>query len=245
DQKNPQGTEGSLSVTTLRVIFTSKKNAAINMSIGHRVVTRASLQIQDNSSTLLIAVHFNTSRFEMIFKSKGDTCPSCFHSVLKLYRAYDESHLYRLVSLRRPSMFTDGKLNLLPLEKVKRTINGCWNLSSDQGNLGVFVLTNLRLVWYCLLSPEFNVSIPWWGVDGEVTARNSKFGDCLVINVQTYVLGWLVDDYKTVAAFQGFVSEIKEHVANSLTSPVYGVDQYIDNLPDPQNPLLFEKKEPE
>lgn len=142
-------------------------------------------------------------------------------------------------------MFTDGKLNLLPLEKVKRTINGCWNLSSDQGNLGVFVLTNLRLVWYCLLSPEFNVSIPWWGVDGEVTARNSKFGDCLVINVQTYVLGWLVDDYKTVAAFQGFVSEIKEHVANSLTSPVYGVDQYIDNLPDPQNPLLFEKKEPE
>ena len=86
DQKNPQGTEGSLSVTTLRVIFTSKKNAAINMSIGHRVVTRASLQIQDNSSTLLIAVHFNTSRFEMIFKSKGDTCPSCFHSVLKLYR---------------------------------------------------------------------------------------------------------------------------------------------------------------
>ena len=142
-------------------------------------------------------------------------------------------------------MFTGGILNLLPLEKVSRTINGCWNLSSDQGNLGVFVLTNLRLVWYCLLTPEFNVSIPWWGVDGEVTARNSKFGDCLVINVQSYVLGWLVDDYKTVEDFQDFIAELKRHIENALNSPVYGVDQYIDNLPDPADPFVFVKKEAE
>lgn len=40
-------------------------------------------------------------------------------------------------------------------------IEGVWNLSSDQGNLGCFCLTNVRLVWHANLAQNFNVSIPY------------------------------------------------------------------------------------
>jgi hypothetical protein len=36
-----------------------------------------------------------------------------------------------------------------------------WNLSSDQGNLGTFFVTNVRLVWHANLAENFNVSIPY------------------------------------------------------------------------------------
>lgn len=36
-----------------------------------------------------------------------------------------------------------------------------WNLSSDQGNLGTFFITNVRLVWHANLAENFNVSIPY------------------------------------------------------------------------------------
>ena len=36
-----------------------------------------------------------------------------------------------------------------------------WNLSSDQGNLGTFFITNVRLVWHANQAENFNVSIPY------------------------------------------------------------------------------------
>ena len=38
---------------------------------------------------------------------------------------------------------------------------GVWNLSSDQGNLGTFFLTNIRIVWFANLASNFNVSLPY------------------------------------------------------------------------------------
>jgi Bardet-Biedl syndrome 5 protein len=39
-----------------------------------------------------------------------------------------------------------------------------WNLSSDQGNLGTFFITNIRLAWHANLAQNFNVSIPYMQV---------------------------------------------------------------------------------
>jgi Bardet-Biedl syndrome 5 protein len=52
-------------------------------------------------------------------------------------------------------------LNLLPNEQVYSKIAGVWNLSSDQGNLGTFFVTNVRLVWHANLAENFNVSMPY------------------------------------------------------------------------------------
>ena len=40
-------------------------------------------------------------------------------------------------------------------------VPGVWNLSSDQGNLGTFFITNVRLVWHANMAENFNVSIPY------------------------------------------------------------------------------------
>jgi Bardet-Biedl syndrome 5 protein len=40
-------------------------------------------------------------------------------------------------------------------------VDGVWNLSSDQGNLGSFFVTNIRVVWHAELAENFNVSMPY------------------------------------------------------------------------------------
>ena len=49
----------------------------------------------------------------------------------------------------------------MPLEQIYERINGIWNLSSDQGNLGSLIITNVRIVWFAALAENFNVSIPY------------------------------------------------------------------------------------
>ena len=56
---------------------------------------------------------------------------------------------------------SNKKLNMLPQEEICDQINGVWNLSSDQGNLGSFFITNVRVVWYAASNDLFNASIPF------------------------------------------------------------------------------------
>ena len=71
-------------------------------------------------------------------------------------------------------------------------VNGVWNLSSEQGNLGTFFVTNVRLVWHANLVETFNVSIPYMQIVS-VRVRDSKFGQALVVethpNSGGYMLG--------------------------------------------------------
>jgi hypothetical protein len=75
-------------------------------------------------------------------------------------RAYETSKLYRDLKLRG-SIVREGELILLPQEQIFTKLSGVWNLSSEQGNLGVFFLTNVRIVWHALLAANFNVSLPY------------------------------------------------------------------------------------
>lgn len=77
-----------------------------------------------------------------------------------LERAYESSKLYRDMKLRG-SIVKDNELILLPQEQIFTKINGVWNLSSEQGNLGSFFLTNVRIVWHANLASNFNVSLPY------------------------------------------------------------------------------------
>ena len=38
---------------------------------------------------------------------------------------------------------------------------GIWNLSSESGNLGTMVVSNVRVVWYADINEAFNVSMPY------------------------------------------------------------------------------------
>ena len=68
--------------------------------------------------------------------------------------------MYRELKLRG-AILDNKNLKLLPLEEIVSTVNGVWNLSSDQGNLGTMIITNIRVVWFANMNDLFNISIPY------------------------------------------------------------------------------------
>lgn len=74
--------------------------------------------------------------------------------------SYEKSYLYRDLRLRGAILLA-GQLMLLPREQIVNSVKGVWNLSSDQGNLGCFVITNIRIVWYADSNDIFNISLPY------------------------------------------------------------------------------------
>lgn len=59
-----------------------------------------------------------------------------------LIRSYQSTLLYRELKLRS-AILSSGHLKLLPKEEVYNSMNGIWNLSSDQGD--TFCTTVLRM----------------------------------------------------------------------------------------------------
>ena len=123
---------------------------------------------------------------------------------------------------------TNKQLNLLPLEKVYEKVNGVWNLSNDQGNLGTFFLTNVRLVWHANLAENFNVSIPYLQMHRLVT-RKSKFGKAIVVHTHKaaggYILGFRLDPAELL---ERIFQQIQVLRTNFGSKPIYGIEYKID-----------------
>ena len=138
---------------------------------------------------------FNNARFEFIFTNIGSENPRLFTTVQALFRAYDTSRLFRDLKLRS-AIISEKKLVLLPGEQVYSEIPGVWNLANEQGNLGTFILTNVRLVWFANLAENFNVSIPHIQTKSLKTTA-TKFGPVLVVMTTQlsggFTLGFRID----------------------------------------------------
>merc|ERR1719335_370034 len=187
-------------VTNLRLMWTSAKSARTNLSIGLNCITGVSIRLvnsklRGNSQALFVMTRFNSTRFEFIFTSLVKNSPRLFTTVQSVFKSYETTKLYRDLKLRG-AIIRDKELCLLPKEQVYDKIGGIWNLSSDQGNLGTFFITNVRVVWFAVLAENFNVSIPYLQIKS-VNVRNSKFGQALVIETTLqsggYILGFRVD----------------------------------------------------
>jgi len=55
-----------------------------------------------------------------------------------------------------------------------------------KGNLGIFHITDVRLIWHAELNENFNVSVPYYQTK-TVKIRDSKFGLALVVETTPYV----------------------------------------------------------
>ena len=165
DTKGNNGEKGSLSITNLRLIWICHRNSRINLSIGYNAVVSinirtANSRLRGNTQALYVMTKFNNSRFEFVFTNLVRQSPRLFTTVQAVYRAYDTSRLYRDLKLRG-AIIRNKSLILLPNEQMYNKVPGVWNLSSDQGNLGTFFITNVRLVWHANMAENFNVSIPY------------------------------------------------------------------------------------
>jgi len=228
DTKGNNGEKGSLSITNLRLIWICHRNAKINLSIGYSAIISLNIRTADsrlrgNTQALFVMTKYNNSRFEFVFTNLVRASPRLFTTVQAVYRAYDTSRLYRDLKLRG-AIIKDKSLVLLPQEQMYNRVAGVWNLSSDQGNLGTFFITNVRLVWHANLAENFNVSIPYLQMK-TVRVRDSKFGPALVVETSPrcggYILGFRMDPAEQLQVVFKEVSSLHTVFSNA---PIFGVD---------------------
>eukprot|EP00933_Yihiella_yeosuensis_P019643 TRINITY_DN15872_c0_g1_i1.p1 TRINITY_DN15872_c0_g1~~TRINITY_DN15872_c0_g1_i1.p1 ORF type:complete len:345 (-),score=70.10 TRINITY_DN15872_c0_g1_i1:119-1153(-) len=228
DTKGNNGERGILIVTNLRLIWTSAKSSRTNLSIGFNNVSSVNIRqvnskLRGNSQALFVMTRFNSTRFEFIFTSLVKNSPRLFTTVQAVFKSYETTKLYRDLKLRG-AIIRDKELVMLPNEQVYEKISGIWNLSSDQGNLGTFIITNVRTVWFAVLAENFNVSIPYLQMKS-INVRNSKFGQALVIETTAasggYILGFRADP---VEHLEEVYTQINNLWKIFSTTPIFGVE---------------------
>jgi len=244
DTKGNNGEKGSLMITNLRMIWICDRNNRINLSIGYSAILSinirtANSRLRGATQALFVMSKFNNSRFEFVFTNvarSANVSPRLFTTVQAVYRAYDTSRLFRDLKLRG-AIIKDKALILLPREQMINRVAGVWNLSSDQGNLGSFFITNVRLVWHANLAENFNVSIPYLQMK-QVRVRDSKFGPALVVETSPrcggYILGFRLDPPEQL---QVIFKEVTSLHATYSKSPVFGVSYSIEDTAPPLEAL--------
>ncbi|KAM7049362.1 BBSome complex member BBS5 isoform 1-T1 [Acridotheres tristis] len=245
DTKGNNGDRGRLLVTNLRIIWRSLSLPRVNLSVGYNCVinitTRtANSKLRGQTEALYILTKCNNTRFEFIFTNIVPGSPRLFTSVIAVHRAYETSKMYRDLKLRS-ALIQNKQLRLLPQEQIYDKVNGVWNLSSDQGNLGTFFITNVRIVWHANMNDSFNVSIPYLQIHS-IRMRDSKFGLALVIESSQqsggYVLGFKIDP---VEKLQEAVKEINSLHKVYSANPIFGVDYEMEEKPQPLEDLTVEQ----
>ncbi|XP_071491854.1 BBSome complex member BBS5-like [Diadema antillarum] len=244
DTKGNNGDRGRLLVTNLRVIWHSTSLPRVNLSVGlnciiNITVRTASSKLRGPTEALYLLTKCNNTRFEFIFTNLVPGSPRLFTTVISVHRAYETSKLYRDLKLRG-AIISNKQLRMLPLEQVYDKVQGVWNLSSDQGNLGTFYITNVRLVWHAVMNEAFNVSVPYLQMRS-VKIRDSKFGLALVVesSVQSggYVLGFRIDPAEKL---QEVVKEIQSLHRVYSSNPILGVEFEVDDIPQTMDELVVE-----
>ncbi|XP_034069360.1 Bardet-Biedl syndrome 5 protein homolog [Gymnodraco acuticeps] len=245
DTKGNNGDRGRLLVTNLRIIWHSLALPRVNLSVGYNsiinITTRtANSKLRGQTEALYILTKSNNTRFEFIFTNVVPGSPRLFTSVIAVHRAYETSKMFRDLKLRA-ALIQNKQLRLLPREQVYDKINGVWNLSSDQGNLGTFFITNVRIVWHANMNESFNVSIPYLQI-WSIRIRDSKFGLALVIESSRqsggYVLGFKIDP---VDKLQDALKEINSLHKVYSANPIFGVDFEMEEKPQPLEELTVEQ----
>ncbi|XP_074658575.1 BBSome complex member BBS5-like isoform X2 [Tubulanus polymorphus] len=244
DTKGNNGDRGQLLVTNLRIIWHSHTMIRVNLSIGYNCVLNittktAQSKIRGTVEALYVLTKCNNTRFEFIFTNLVPGSPRLFTTVIAVHRAYETSKMYRELKLRG-ALINNKQLRLLPQEQIYDQIFGAWNLSSDQGNLGTFFVTNVRVVWHANMNESFNVSIPYLQIKS-VKVRESKFGLALVIesSVQSggYVLGFRIDP---VEKLHEACKEIQSLHRVYSACPIFGIEYESEEAPQDLDVMTVE-----
>ncbi|CAF1022981.1 unnamed protein product [Rotaria sp. Silwood1] len=246
DTKGNNGDKGKLTISNIRLIWHSHASPRVNLSIGlYSIVTitvrNAKSKLRGSTESLYLLTKSGSSRYEFIFTNLISGSSAMLNSVVAVHKAYDSSRLYREIRLRS-SLLNKGQLRILPKERLHNRYNGVWNLSSDQGNLGIFHITDIRVIWHAELNENFNVSVPYYQTKS-IKVRDSKFGLALVIETTpysgNYLLGFqLAPEEKLREVHKELVTLHRTYFAN----PEFGVQFSIEEQQPDQPTTRLESK---
>ncbi|XP_044742090.1 Bardet-Biedl syndrome 5 protein homolog [Chrysoperla carnea] len=227
DTKGNGGDIGNMFITNLRILWYLLSATGVSLSIGFNCVVSTSTtlvnsHLKGKTEALHILTSYKNSKFEFIFTNLIPGNYRHFTSVMGVHKAYVLSKLYRELKLRG-SVVQNKQLKILPSEQIYSNTAGVWNLSSDQGNLGTLIITNIRIVWFADINEAFNISLPYLQITS-VKIQESKFGLTLVLTSHEssggYVLGFKLD---SVDKLQSIHKEINTLYQVYLNNPIYGV----------------------
>ncbi|KPI83209.1 hypothetical protein ABL78_7766 [Leptomonas seymouri] len=223
DTKGNNGHPGVLLVTNLRLIWWSTHRSALNLSIGYYCILK--LSVQETASklaggmteSLTVASKFGASRFQFLFsavhssgagarggpENKGNARLTqteasaqqrLYATIHAVWSAYESTRIYRELRVRG-AIVQGGNVVLLRGEQVISRNTGVTNVSKDEGIMGTFVVTNIRIVWFAG-EETFNVSVPYLQFTG-LRSQLSRFGRTLVIETSSYagnfIFGFRID----------------------------------------------------
>ncbi|XP_015436501.1 PREDICTED: Bardet-Biedl syndrome 5 protein homolog [Dufourea novaeangliae] len=232
---------GEFAADKLDLIEDTKGNAGIGYNNIIAVNSKTIYILQGkHTQALYILASFRNCRYEFIFTNQDSKSTRHYTSVIGIYRAYTSSRIYREIKLRS-GIINEKQLTLLPQETVHSTLQDIWNLSLEQGNIGTFIVTNIRLVWFADMNDQFNVSIPYL-VIANITIKNSKFGPTLVI-VSTessggYILGFRVSPPEKLHILYKEVSTLFKTFEKC---PTFGVDYTFEHQAPVQREVHVEQ----
>ncbi|CAG9766845.1 unnamed protein product [Ceutorhynchus assimilis] len=245
DTKGNAGDRGRLIITNLRLLWHSMTSPRVNLSIGFNTIVSINTKIVNSkvkgtTQALHLLTISNGTRYEFVFTNQVQGNMRHFTSVVGVHKAYITSKLYRELKLRG-GVVHNKKLKILPQEQVVSSMHGVWNLSSDQGSLGTFVVTNIRCVWFADINEGFNISLPYLQVDS-IRIRDSKFGKALVIKSTersgNFILGFKVDSEDKLTTLY---KELTSLHTVFLNNPIFGVEYKLNtkiNEVEHKNDLL-------
>lgn len=176
DVKGNNGDKGDLYITNLRLLWISKCLMRNSLSIGFSCIINigfknVSSKAAGKSLAVDVLTKFSGTRYEFIFAECGVGDSKMMEYITTVYKTYDSTRIYRELRVRG-TLMKGSLLMLLPSESLFDEIDGVWNLSSDQGNLGKLFVTNFRLVWTSIINGNFNISIPFLQI--VIMSKNTK-----------------------------------------------------------------------
>lgn len=238
DTKGNAGDRGRLVVTNIRMLWHSITSPRINLTIGLNCIMaintkEVNSRLTGTAQALHILTLSNKTRFEFIFTNLVPGSTRHLTTISGVHKAYLSSRLYRELKLRG-AIIQHKHLKMLPLEQVYSTMDGVWNLSSDQGSLGTFIVTNIRCAWFASTNEGFNISLPYIQIN-TIVIRDSKFGQALVITTSDesggFVLGFRLD---TEENMNKLYKELYAVYTTSINHPIYGVEYQISAMSSEQ-----------
>ncbi|XP_026475570.1 Bardet-Biedl syndrome 5 protein homolog [Ctenocephalides felis] len=250
DSKGNSGDKGRLLITNIILMWHSHATPRVNLTIGYNCIINMSIKtviskLRATTDALHIMAANGSSKFEFIFTDISLLDKKHFSLVIGVHKAYTSTKMYRDLKLRA-SILNSGALSVLKNEQVYQKVNGVWNLSSDQGNLGTFLITNIRIVWYADLNECFNITLPYMQIV-TIQVRDSKFGPALVIIVSEqsggYLLGFRIDPEDRLGAV--YKELISLHSVYSQ-NPIFGVEYSLKDQvfsPPPADPNFEDVQE--
>ncbi|KAJ3240933.1 Bardet-Biedl syndrome 5 protein [Chytriomyces hyalinus] len=239
DVKGSAGEPGSLQITTLRFIWRSSLNKRGNLSIGLNTVqslmcSKSESVVHGHTESLQVEAKFAGTRFQFVFRTPC-TISRCAPELSvasvadRIHQSFNKSKIYRELKVKT-AIITDGELDLLEYESIHGQLPRVLNVSNDQGKVGRMIFTNIRVVWYCTVDNNANLSIPYLQI-AISSVRNSKYGQAMCIETyassqaSSYKFGFQIatSSESDTKRLKDVVALLRAAVQSYLEMPIFGV----------------------